>query len=94
MLVQVLPLGNGDARAVYRLTLRAYDKSPDGRCQLSQNKADADGKDAAAHAYIKVHQDQTVKALIAGLAELGIKRGPNWVTESRLAARGCGSKVT
>ena len=55
-------------------------------------KANADGMDDAAHAFIKAKPDLTIKALIAGLAEMGIKRKKTWVTDARIAIRGGGSK--
>jgi hypothetical protein len=57
-------------------------------------KADADGKDAAAHAYVKANVELTVATLVKGLAALGIDRKKTWVTDARLAARGCGAKHT
>jgi hypothetical protein len=57
-------------------------------------KADADGKDAAAHAYIKANVELTVATLVKGLAAIGIDRKKTWVTDARLAARGCGAKHT
>jgi hypothetical protein len=57
-------------------------------------KADIDGKDDAAHVYVKNNVDLTVAKLVEGLAGLGIDRKKTWVTDARLAARGCGSKHT
>lgn len=57
-------------------------------------KANRDGMDEAARAFIKAHPDWKVGALISGLAELGIVRRKTWVTEARLAIRGGGSKLT
>jgi hypothetical protein len=64
----------------------------------SGQKADVDGKDEAARAFIKARlkeqPDVTVNALIAGLADLGIVRKQTWVKMARLAIRGAGSKHT
>lgn len=57
-------------------------------------KTNADGMDDAARAFIKAKPDMTIKALIAGLAEMGIKRKKTWVTEARIAIRGGGVKHT
>ena len=50
-------------------------------------KADKDGKDDAARAFIAAHPEMTVPALRAGLEGLGIKRKKTWVTMARLDIR-------
>lgn len=58
------------------------------------NKSDRDGNDAVARAFIKDHMTWKVNALVKGLVALGIDRKKTWVTEVRLAIRGCDSTLT
>lgn len=55
-------------------------------------KANADGQDDAAHAIIKANSERTVPELVKLLESHDITRKTTWVTNSRLAARGGGSK--
>lgn len=81
MLVQVLPMPGGAARAFYRLVSSAYDKKPGERNQLRVR----DGNHERAVAYVQEHPELSLRLLSRGLAEMGIKRGRSWASDVRLS---------
>jgi hypothetical protein len=88
MLVQVLPLPGGAARAFYRLVSSAYDKKPGERNQM---RTRGDGNEDAARDVVAANLGKSVREIVDLLKQAGIQRGKTWVSEARMSA--CRLKV-
>jgi len=60
----------------------------------TSQKANADGKDAAAEQFISQHPEMSIRDLVTALADFGIPRKKTWVSDTRLRLRGSGSKLS